>query len=243
MPLELLPEEKSMETEQRLLTETEVAKLLGLSPRTLQAWRYRGGHTPPFIKVGRSVRYRRADVLSWLRERQRGPPQIPVSPTGAFPSATADQPPPPRTDRCRSGRRLRPVVASEIGKPFAVARLPALRPRSAGLEKRERKAAQAFPTRHPLRLLATTAYHKPLTTKVLIRLTHPMPLTSGRSPHRRSPKPVAPARVHKNCAEHHSDDRSRPVPEALHGPSGLLKDPSHPHRRNLSQRCDSREDR
>jgi len=71
MPLELLPEEKSMDTEQKLLTETEVAKLLGLSPRTLQAWRYRGGHTPPFIKVGRSVRYRRADVLSWLRERQR----------------------------------------------------------------------------------------------------------------------------------------------------------------------------
>lgn len=53
------------------LTEKQVAKLLGISPRTLQAWRYRGGHTPQFIKVGRAVRYRLGDVQTWLRERQR----------------------------------------------------------------------------------------------------------------------------------------------------------------------------
>lgn len=55
----------------RFLTETEVARLLGMSPRTLQAWRYKGGHTPDFIKVGRSVRYRLGDVKAWLRERRR----------------------------------------------------------------------------------------------------------------------------------------------------------------------------
>lgn len=60
-----------MEADDRFLTETEVARHLGISPRTLQAWRYRGGHTPQFIKVGRAVRYRLGDVKAWLRERQR----------------------------------------------------------------------------------------------------------------------------------------------------------------------------
>lgn len=54
-----------------LLAEGEVAKLLGISPRTLQKWRYEGGHTPAFHKVGRAVRYRLGDVKEWLRERRR----------------------------------------------------------------------------------------------------------------------------------------------------------------------------
>lgn len=61
-----------METnDDKLLTEVQVAKLLGMSPRTLQKWRYQGGHTPRFHKVGRAVRYRLGDVKEWLRERQR----------------------------------------------------------------------------------------------------------------------------------------------------------------------------
>lgn len=60
-----------MNDDDTYLTESQVAELLGLSPRTLQAWRYRGGHTPQFIKVGRAVRYRLGDVKDWLRERQR----------------------------------------------------------------------------------------------------------------------------------------------------------------------------
>jgi predicted DNA-binding transcriptional regulator AlpA len=60
-----------MEADDRFLTETDVARLLGISPRTLQAWRYRGGHTPQFIKVGRAVRYRLGDVRAWLDERRR----------------------------------------------------------------------------------------------------------------------------------------------------------------------------
>ena len=31
-----------------------------------------GAHTPPFIKIGRAVRYRWSDVESWLAERERG---------------------------------------------------------------------------------------------------------------------------------------------------------------------------
>lgn len=57
--------------DESLLKEEQVAELLRMSKRTLQSWRYKGGHTPRFIKVGRSVRYRLGDVKEWLRERRR----------------------------------------------------------------------------------------------------------------------------------------------------------------------------
>jgi hypothetical protein len=41
-----------------LLTEAETARLLCQSPRTLQAWRIQGAG-PPYVKIGRCVRYRR----------------------------------------------------------------------------------------------------------------------------------------------------------------------------------------
>ena len=53
-----------------LLTETHVAELLAVSPRTLQAWRWQGGG-PLYLKLGGAVRYRPADVESWLSERAR----------------------------------------------------------------------------------------------------------------------------------------------------------------------------
>lgn len=48
-----------------LLTETEAAKLRRQSVRTLQAERVRGGGCP-FVKLGRSVRYRRSDILRFI---------------------------------------------------------------------------------------------------------------------------------------------------------------------------------
>jgi excisionase family DNA binding protein len=48
-----------------LLTEAQAADLLNLSIRTLQAWRVRGGG-PLFVRLGRSVRYRRTDISKWL---------------------------------------------------------------------------------------------------------------------------------------------------------------------------------
>jgi predicted DNA-binding transcriptional regulator AlpA len=48
-----------------LLTERETANLLKISQRTLQAWRCKG-YGPPFIRVGRSVRYCVTDVKSWM---------------------------------------------------------------------------------------------------------------------------------------------------------------------------------
>lgn len=47
------------------LTEKELAKRWGISPRTLQLWR-REGKAPPFITIGHhTVRYRMEDVLAY----------------------------------------------------------------------------------------------------------------------------------------------------------------------------------
>ncbi len=52
-----------------LLSAQKAAELLGLSPRTLANWRWRGGDWgPPFVKVGRSVRYNLRELLNWISE-------------------------------------------------------------------------------------------------------------------------------------------------------------------------------
>ena len=54
-----------------LLFTVEAAFLLGLSPRTLESFRLRGGG-PPFISVTRkAIRYRRGDLNSWIAARRR----------------------------------------------------------------------------------------------------------------------------------------------------------------------------
>lgn len=42
----------------------DAAHLLGLSPRTLEDWRYRGGG-PAYRKFGKSVRYLRSDLIAF----------------------------------------------------------------------------------------------------------------------------------------------------------------------------------
>jgi predicted DNA-binding transcriptional regulator AlpA len=55
----------------QLLTERDTASLIGFTERALQNWRVRGGG-PQYVKVaGRSVRYRRSDVLTWIEQRIR----------------------------------------------------------------------------------------------------------------------------------------------------------------------------
>jgi excisionase family DNA binding protein len=48
-----------------LFTEEEIAKYLGKSTRTIQEWRkeHRG---PLFVQIGRTVRYRKNDVVKWV---------------------------------------------------------------------------------------------------------------------------------------------------------------------------------
>ena len=53
-----------------LLTETQAAEFLQVSPRTLQAWRVRGGG-PRYQKLGRAVRYQRRALVEWLEARTR----------------------------------------------------------------------------------------------------------------------------------------------------------------------------
>jgi hypothetical protein len=53
-----------------LLTEIEAAQQRKQSVRTLQAERLRGGGCP-YVKIGRSVRYRRSDVLRFIESHIR----------------------------------------------------------------------------------------------------------------------------------------------------------------------------
>ena len=47
------------------LSPSEAAERLGVKYGTLRNWRWRGVG-PPFLKVGRSVRYRLVDLADWL---------------------------------------------------------------------------------------------------------------------------------------------------------------------------------
>jgi len=51
-------------TDDKQLTENEVAELTGFSVRTLQGWRQKKCG-PPYRKVGRSVRYPKLALLAW----------------------------------------------------------------------------------------------------------------------------------------------------------------------------------
>jgi len=54
-----------------LVTEQEAADILKIAPGTLSVWRSVGRYGIPFVKVGRRVRYRRADLEAWLQIRTR----------------------------------------------------------------------------------------------------------------------------------------------------------------------------
>lgn len=55
-----------------LLTPDQVAAELGVSRRTLAAWRSSRRNYLPYVKVGNRVRYRQQDVAAWVESRARG---------------------------------------------------------------------------------------------------------------------------------------------------------------------------
>lgn len=55
-----------------LKTEAEAAQFLGVKPGTLQVWRCTRRYQLAYIKVGRSVRYNRADLEKFLVSRTQG---------------------------------------------------------------------------------------------------------------------------------------------------------------------------
>ena len=56
-----------------LLSTQHAAQLLGLSPATLNTWRSKRGRIsrdglngPQFLRLGRTIRYRRCDINEWI---------------------------------------------------------------------------------------------------------------------------------------------------------------------------------
>ncbi|WP_299436786.1 helix-turn-helix domain-containing protein [uncultured Rhodospira sp.] len=52
-----------------LMTQGQAAAYLSKTVRTLERWR-RDGVGPRYLRVGRTIRYRRADVDAWLGGRE-----------------------------------------------------------------------------------------------------------------------------------------------------------------------------
>ena len=55
-----------------LMNERDAAALLGLSAATLRAWRFQR-RGPAFARLGRAVRYRRADLVAFLESATVSP--------------------------------------------------------------------------------------------------------------------------------------------------------------------------
>ncbi len=55
-------------TDEIFLNEREAAKLLRITPRTLQRWRVDPPPNPvPYIRLGRQIRYNRQAIMDWAQ--------------------------------------------------------------------------------------------------------------------------------------------------------------------------------
>ena len=52
-----------------LLTTSEAAKFLSIPARTLENWRCNQRYDLPYVKLGRIIRYRMADLENWVQGR------------------------------------------------------------------------------------------------------------------------------------------------------------------------------
>lgn len=56
-----------------LFTTQEAARVVGLASSTLETWRSRPPRDtvpPPFLRLGRAIRYRRSALTAWLGDRE-----------------------------------------------------------------------------------------------------------------------------------------------------------------------------
>ncbi|WP_233205775.1 AlpA family transcriptional regulator [Cryobacterium sp. Y82] len=67
----LLRMDATTQITQTFLTQRELSELLRMPERTLEDWRLMQTG-PPYIKLGRLVRYDVQDVLTWVREHRHG---------------------------------------------------------------------------------------------------------------------------------------------------------------------------
>jgi len=58
-----------MTTIPKLLTSEQVSELLNVTTHTLAVWRSEGRYNLPYIKAGRLVRYKEADVIAFIERR------------------------------------------------------------------------------------------------------------------------------------------------------------------------------
>lgn len=61
-----------MNVNHELLTPDDVAELLGVTIHTLAVWRCEKRYNLPYVKVGRLVRYRRSDLITFVESRMQG---------------------------------------------------------------------------------------------------------------------------------------------------------------------------
>jgi hypothetical protein len=54
-----------------LLDEEPAAEILGVVPGTLSVWRSTGRYDLPYVKIGRSVKYRPSDLRAFIERRTR----------------------------------------------------------------------------------------------------------------------------------------------------------------------------
>ena len=66
----ILKSARDLNSAERLLTPKDAANFLRVSPSWLAKARMRGDG-PPYVKLGRAIRYREGALLQWLRSRQR----------------------------------------------------------------------------------------------------------------------------------------------------------------------------
>lgn len=57
-----------MGTDDFMIDQKAMSKVLGISTKTAETWRVRG-FGPRFIKVGSLVRYRKSDIHEWVNSR------------------------------------------------------------------------------------------------------------------------------------------------------------------------------
>ena len=68
-PSDETSESFSLAENNRLVNETVAGEFLGVTPRAMQAWRYKGGG-PVFVKISaRCVRYRIVDLMDFIESR------------------------------------------------------------------------------------------------------------------------------------------------------------------------------
>jgi predicted DNA-binding transcriptional regulator AlpA len=63
-----------MTTDDRLITRTELAAMLGYKPQTIARWKWAGqADRPPEVRLGHRIRYRLSDVRRWITEHSERP--------------------------------------------------------------------------------------------------------------------------------------------------------------------------